>query len=138
MESLIGPTSHYFYSQRLKLHYVDWGNSDKPALLLLHGGRDHARNWDWVAQELRRDYRIIAPDLRGHGDSQWVIGGGYSMIDYTLDVAQFGRSAGAGSVHHNRAFPRWFDRAAVCGYLSGPCQEDSRHRGVGAAAGVYR
>ena len=22
---IIGPTSHYFYSQRLKLHYVDWG-----------------------------------------------------------------------------------------------------------------
>ena len=88
MESLIGPTSHYFYSQRLKLHYVDWGNADKPALLLLHGGRDHARNWDWVARDLRRDYRIIAPDLRGHDDSQWVIGGSYSVIDYTLDVAQ--------------------------------------------------
>ena len=88
MESLIGPTSHYFYSQRLKLHYVDWGNANKPALLLLHGGRDHARNWDWVAQDLRGDYRVIAPDLRGHGDSQWVIGGSYSMIDYTLDVAQ--------------------------------------------------
>ena len=87
-ESLIGPTSHYFYSQRLKLHYVDWGNQDKPPLLLVHGGRDHARNWDWVAQELRRDYHVVAPDLRGHGDSQWAIGGSYAMVDYTLDVAQ--------------------------------------------------
>jgi pimeloyl-ACP methyl ester carboxylesterase len=88
MEPLLGPTSHYFYSQRLKLHYVDWGSHDKPPLLLIHGGRDHARNWDWVAQELRRDYHIIAPDLRGHGDSQWAIGGSYSMVDYVLDVAQ--------------------------------------------------
>jgi pimeloyl-ACP methyl ester carboxylesterase len=87
-DSIIGPTSHYFYSQRLKLHYVDWGNHDKPPLLLIHGGRDHARNWDWVAQDLRRDFHVIAPDLRGHGDSQWSIGGSYSMIDYTLDVAQ--------------------------------------------------
>lgn len=87
-EPLLGPTSHYFYSQRLKLHYVDWGNADKPPLLLIHGGRDHARNWDWVAQQLRRDYHIIAPDLRGHGDSQWAIGGSYSMVDYVLDVAQ--------------------------------------------------
>jgi len=87
-DALIGPTSHYFYSQRLKLHYVDWGNTDKPPLLLIHGGRDHARNWDWVAQELRHDYHIIAPDLRGHGDSQWAVGGSYAMIDYTLDVAQ--------------------------------------------------
>ena len=87
-KSLIGPTSHYFYSMRLKLHYVDWGNQDKPPLLLIHGGRDHARNWDWVALDLRRDYHVIAPDLRGHGDSQWAVGSSYSMIDYTLDVAQ--------------------------------------------------
>jgi pimeloyl-ACP methyl ester carboxylesterase len=87
-ELIVGPTSHYFYSQRLKLHYVDWGSADKPALLLIHGGRDHARNWDWVAQELRRDYHIIAPDLRGHGDSQWAIGGSYAMVDYVLDVTQ--------------------------------------------------
>jgi pimeloyl-ACP methyl ester carboxylesterase len=87
-ERILGPTSHYFYSQRLKLHYVDWGSADKPLLLLIHGGRDHARNWDWVAQDLRRDYHVIAPDLRGHGDSQWAIGGSYAMIDYVLDVAQ--------------------------------------------------
>ncbi|MBI4517910.1 MAG: alpha/beta hydrolase [Deltaproteobacteria bacterium] len=87
-QALIGPTSHYFYSQRLKLHYVDWGNHRRPPLLLIHGGRDHARNWDWVAQELRHDYHLIAPDLRGHGDSQWSVGGSYAMVDYTLDVAQ--------------------------------------------------
>ena len=86
-ELVIGPTSHYVYSQRLKLHYVDWGNADKPLLVLIHGGRDHARSWDWVAADLRRDYHVVAPDLRGHGDSQWVIGGSYSMIDYTLDIA---------------------------------------------------
>jgi len=82
------PTSHYYYSQRLKLHYVDWGNPDAPPLLLIHGGRDHCRNWDWVAERLCDDYHIIAPDLRGHGDSQWAVGGGYAMVDYTLDVAQ--------------------------------------------------
>jgi pimeloyl-ACP methyl ester carboxylesterase len=87
-ELILGPTSHYFYSQRLKLHFVDWGNPDKPPLLLIHGGRDHARNWDWVAQALRDDYHIVAPDLRGHGDSQWSIGGSYAMVDYVLDVAQ--------------------------------------------------
>jgi pimeloyl-ACP methyl ester carboxylesterase len=57
-------------------------------MLLLHGGRDHARNWDWVAQELRNDYHIIAPDLRGHGDSEWARGGQYALIDYVLDIAQ--------------------------------------------------
>ncbi|MCS6925192.1 MAG: alpha/beta hydrolase [Candidatus Binatia bacterium] len=85
---IIGPTSHYFYSQRLKLHYVDWGNHDKPLLVLIHGGRDHCRSWDWVARALRDDYHIIAPDLRGHGDSQWAWGSEYAMIEYVVDIAQ--------------------------------------------------
>ncbi len=87
-DQVVGPTSHNYYSQRLKLHYVDWGNTDKPPMLLIHGGRDHARNWDWVAQELRDDYHIIAPDLRGHGDSEWARGGQYALIDYVLDITQ--------------------------------------------------
>ena len=88
VDRVVGPTSHYYYSQRLQLHYVDWGNTEAPPLLLIHGGRDHARNWDWVAQALRDSYHIIAPDLRGHGDSEWARGGPYAMIDYVLDMAQ--------------------------------------------------
>ena len=87
-DRVVGPTSHYYYSQRLKLHYVDWGNVSKPPMLLIHGGRDHARNWDWVAQKLRDEYHILAPDLRGHGDSEWSRGGQYGLIDYVLDIAQ--------------------------------------------------
>lgn len=88
VEQVMGPTSHYYYSQRLKLHYLDWGNALKPPLLLIHGGRDHAHNWDWVAQALHNDYHIIVPDLRGHGDSEWAHGGQYALIDYVLDIAQ--------------------------------------------------
>ena len=83
-----GPTSHVYFSQRLRLHYVDWGNEDAPPLLLVHGGRDHCRTWDWVAQAFRDDYHVIAPDLRGHGDSQWVTGSSYTIIDYVYDIAQ--------------------------------------------------
>lgn len=83
-----GPTSHLYFSQRLRLHYVDWGNEAAPALLLIHGGRDHCRNWDWVAERLRERYHIVAPDLRGHGDSEWADGGGYSELHYVYDIAQ--------------------------------------------------
>lgn len=85
---LLGPISRIFISQRLKLHYLDWGNEDRPLLLLVHGGRDHARSWDWVAADLRRDFHVVAPDLRGHGDSEWAVGSIYSLIDYVLDAAQ--------------------------------------------------
>ena len=82
------PTSHTYFSQRLRLHYLDWGNPEAPPLLLVHGSRDHCRNWDWVAQALRDDYHIIAPDLRGHGDSAWVLGSAYRLSEYVYDLAQ--------------------------------------------------
>jgi pimeloyl-ACP methyl ester carboxylesterase len=85
---IIGPASSYYVSQRLRLHFVDWGNEDKPPLVLVHGGRDHARNWDWVARELRSDWHVIAPDLRGHGDGAWAIGGHYTIQEHVLDLAQ--------------------------------------------------
>ncbi len=83
-----GPTSHFFVSQRLRMHYVDWGNRGAPPIVLVHGGRDHARSWDWVAQDLRRDYHVIAVDLRGHGDSAWAIGSLYHVAEMVIDLAQ--------------------------------------------------
>ncbi len=85
---IIGPASSYYVSQRLRLHYVDWGNESAPPLLLIHGGKDHARSWDWVARDLRDDYHVIAPDLRGHGDSAWTLGGHYTINEFVLDLAQ--------------------------------------------------
>jgi pimeloyl-ACP methyl ester carboxylesterase len=82
------PTSHTYVSQRLRLNYFDWGNPDAPPLVLVHGGRDHARNWDWVAERLRDRWHIIAPDLRGHGDSQWSNDGSYAMPGYICDLAE--------------------------------------------------
>ena len=83
-----GPTSHLYVSQRLRMHYVDWGNHGAPTIVLVHGGRDHARSWDWVANDLRRDYHVIAVDLRGHGDSAWAIGSLYHVGEMVIDLAQ--------------------------------------------------
>jgi pimeloyl-ACP methyl ester carboxylesterase len=88
MTEIVGPASSYYVSQRLRLHYVDWGNEAAPPLILIHGGRDHARSWDWVARELRRDFHVVVPDLRGHGDSAWAIGGHYTVPEFVLDIAQ--------------------------------------------------
>jgi pimeloyl-ACP methyl ester carboxylesterase len=96
--ALLGPTSHSFISQRLRLHYVDWGNAEAPPLILVHGGQDHCRNWDWVAQDLRRDFHVVAPDLRGHGDSAYSPSGDYSMSAYVYDLAQLIHQLGLGPV----------------------------------------
>jgi pimeloyl-ACP methyl ester carboxylesterase len=83
------PESRWYTSQRLRLHYVVWGDERNPPVLLVHGGRDHARNWDFVARELLAEYAVYAVDLRGHGDSDWSTGGMYSMPEYTADIAAF-------------------------------------------------
>lgn len=89
-----GPTANSFISQRLRLHYVDWGNPDAPPLILQHGGRDHCRSWDWVAEELAKDWHVIAPDLRGHGDSAWAPDGNYEMSAFVYDFAQLVHTLG--------------------------------------------
>ena len=93
-----GPASHSFVSQRLRMHYADWGNPDAPLLILQHGGRDHGRSWDWVAEQLRHDYHVIVPDLRGHGDSAWSPDADYTMTAFVADFAQLIEMLGADEV----------------------------------------
>ena len=56
--------------------------------MLVHGSRDHCRSWDWTARALAQDWHVLAPDLRGHGDSDWAPDGTYSMSAFTYDLAQ--------------------------------------------------
>ena len=82
------PEDRNFESSRLRIHYCVWGDETKPALLMVHGGRDHARSWDFVAAGLADRYALYAIDLRGHGDSEWCIGGPYGLTSYVSDVAR--------------------------------------------------
>ena len=90
----MSPQSRFFTSERLNLHYLVWGDESKPPILLVHGTHDHARSWDQTAEALTDRYCVYAPDLRGHGDSQWSLGGNYSIIDYALDMHAFGEAVG--------------------------------------------
>lgn len=93
-----GPTSHIFTSNRLRLHYVDWGNAGAPTMILVHGGLDHCRSWDWTARHFRDRWHVIAPDLRGHGDSAWPSDGRYSTDACVADLAQLIHQKGGGPV----------------------------------------
>lgn len=85
------PTSHSYFSQRLRLHYLDWGNGTAPHMLLVHGVQDHCHSWDWLAAAYADRYHVVAPDLRGHGDSEWVRGSSYHHLDYVYDIDQLVR-----------------------------------------------
>jgi len=70
-----------------RFHFTDWGPSDGPAVLFLHGVTGHARTWDGEAAALAGHYRVIALDQRGHGDSDPAFDGDYSLTTLAGDVA---------------------------------------------------
>lgn len=90
-----GPTSRFYRSHGLRLHYWDWGNDAAPPLLLIHGGQDHGRSWDHLARALRPHFHVLAPDLRGHGDSDWTRGGSYALPEYVYDLTRLPPLAGS-------------------------------------------
>jgi pimeloyl-ACP methyl ester carboxylesterase len=54
----------------ISLHAVEWGDHpDARAIVLLHGGGANLHWWDHIAPDLARDFRVVALDFRGHGDS---------------------------------------------------------------------
>jgi pimeloyl-ACP methyl ester carboxylesterase len=81
------PVSTTYVSQGLQLRYMDWGNPSAPLLLLVHGICEHSRSWDRTARALCREWHVIAPDLRGHGDSAWSPDSSYLSSCYLLDMA---------------------------------------------------
>jgi lipase len=54
----------------MRLHVHEWGGADAPALICLHGVSAHGRRFRRLAEErLAKRFRVLAPDLRGHGRS---------------------------------------------------------------------
>jgi pimeloyl-ACP methyl ester carboxylesterase len=80
--------STFFTSGGVQLHYHEWGTPAAPSLVLLHGGAAQAHWWDHLAPVLAEQYHVVAPDLRGHGDSSWVSPPAYEIEDYVGDVEE--------------------------------------------------
>jgi pimeloyl-ACP methyl ester carboxylesterase len=93
-----GPRARRFRSGGLDLNYTEWGDPAAPVLLLMHGGHDQGRSWDFVAQRLATNWRVIAPDMRGHGDSATPPDGSYLLADLIADVAALVASLGVAQV----------------------------------------
>jgi lipase len=56
----------------MPLHLHEWGERDAPVLVCLHGVTGHGRRFRRLAEErLAGRFRVLAPDLRGHGRSDW-------------------------------------------------------------------
>lgn len=93
------PRDHFVSINGLQLHYVEWGAAPAPAVLLLHGGSAHAHWWDRFADGIADTHRVLALDLRGHGDSEHAVPAAYHVGDYARDVAAFIDVQGIDRVH---------------------------------------
>lgn len=78
----------------LRLRVRSWGAPQRPAVVLLHGGSAHAHWWDFVAPLLADRYYLVAPDLRGHGDSEHAAASAYTIDDYADDLAALAAALG--------------------------------------------
>ena len=72
-----------------RLHFLEWNPDASRTVILLHGNSANAWWWQWVANELPNNIRLLALDLRGHGDSEWVTPPAYKPHDYATDLANF-------------------------------------------------
>ena len=62
-------TSHYVAANGIRHHYLEWGDPSDPPLLMLHATGLCAWPWKPVARRLAENYRVLAFDQRGHGDT---------------------------------------------------------------------
>lgn len=62
-----------------------WGDPSAPLLLCLHGHRDGSATFQFMVDRLKKDWRIVAPDWRGHGGTEWAPQG-YYYQDYLADL----------------------------------------------------
>jgi pimeloyl-ACP methyl ester carboxylesterase len=69
----------------LRLHYLDWGGSGPP-LILVHGLDRHAHTFDHIVPHFAKRFRVIAVDMRGHGESAWDPEARYVVEDYVRDM----------------------------------------------------
>jgi pimeloyl-ACP methyl ester carboxylesterase len=71
----------------LTLHYREWGTDQAPPLVLLHAGGCHAGWWAEIGPAFADRYHVVAPDLRGHGDSDRSDAGDYTFEAHAADLA---------------------------------------------------
>ncbi|MEU3463962.1 alpha/beta hydrolase [Streptomyces sp. NPDC006733] len=73
----------------LRLAADVWGPASAPPLVLLHGGGQTRHAWGGTGPRLAAlGWRVVAPDLRGHGTSQWPADGDYDLGVFADDVRQ--------------------------------------------------
>ena len=78
--------SEFVVVHGLRYHCRVWGDAKAPKLFMLHGWMDVSASFQFLVDCLRGDWRVIAPDWRGFGLTEWTKGGAYWFPDYFADL----------------------------------------------------
>lgn len=84
-----------------RVAYVEWGDPDNPRVLVcVHGLTRQGRDFDFLAQALARDYRVVCPDIVGRGRSDWhAVKTDYQLPNYVNDMVTLIARLGVEQVH---------------------------------------
>jgi pimeloyl-ACP methyl ester carboxylesterase len=83
---MLAVRSHFVPVNGIRLHVLEWGEQTQRPVLLIHGSCAHAQWWAFVAAALADQHRVLAVDLRGHGDSDWGDPPDYSIHTHASDI----------------------------------------------------
>jgi pimeloyl-ACP methyl ester carboxylesterase len=85
--AMIGPPARSITVEAgVRLRALVWGRDDDPAVVLVHGNGGHAHWWAPLVRYLVPGWRVVAPDLRGHGHSAWSESAAYRLDDFAGDL----------------------------------------------------
>ena len=77
--------SEFLYIRERRYHVRIWGEDDAPTLVFLHGWGVVSASFQFVVDALQGSWRVVAPDWRGFGQTQWN-DGAYWFPDYIADL----------------------------------------------------
>lgn len=78
-------TSRFIDLRGMRHRVLTWGDAGAPALVMLHGWMDVGASFQFLVDALTRSWQVVAPDLRGFGQSEWQPQG-YWFWDYVADL----------------------------------------------------
>jgi pimeloyl-ACP methyl ester carboxylesterase len=82
----------------LRQRVVVWGRDGDPTVVLVHGNGAHAHWWAPLVPSLVPGWRVVAPDLRGPGESAWPEPPAYGVGDFDADLAAVVAALAPGSI----------------------------------------
>ncbi len=81
----VEPVSEWHDIRGVRYHVHEWGDRHDPLLVLLHGWGDTGASFQFMVDELEKEWFVIAPDFRGFGQSRFRTDS-YWFPDYVADI----------------------------------------------------